>query len=295
MPPQLRGGAFSVRAGRSAGLGNKRMRGADLQKPFHGVRTASASLDVIELCRAYQACTAPSAFFCGVTAAMIFGVPLPSEFEMSKILRVGVAAPKRAPSGKGIVGSALNVAEGEVRHWRGLRVSSPAHTWCQLGRVLTVPDLVAAGDHLIHWNRALTTPVELAMAVTVATGRRGIRNLRTALPLLNTRAESRRESLLRLMISVIPGIVANLPIRTSGGFDYRADLAIPERKVVIEYQSNYHAETAQFRQDMTRRGRLEADGWLVILVNADDLLDPQELVQRIRTAISGRPIVDPST
>lgn len=267
------------------------MRGPDLKRPFHGVRSATASESVLELCRDYQVRMAPSAFYCHVTAAVIFGVPLPAHLEASRTLRVAVRAPHRAPSGKGIVGSVLSIPSSEVRHWRGLRVSSPAHTWCQLASVLSVPDLVAAGDHLIHWNRALTTTAELARAVSASAGQRGVQRLRVALPLLNDRSESRRESLLRLVLGSIDGVVANLKITTSGGFEYRGDLAIPERKVVIEYQSDYHAGTAQFRRDMTRRARLEADGWLVILVNADDLLDPRELLQRIGLAISRRPIL----
>lgn len=86
----------------------------------------------------------------------------------------------------------------------------------------------------------------------------------------------------------IPGLAVNLPITTSGGYNYRADLAFPERKVVIEYQSEYHGDEAQRRKDMTRRARLEADGWYVMEVNADDLSDPAELLQRIRLVLAQR-------
>jgi very-short-patch-repair endonuclease len=39
---------------------------------------------------------------------------------------------------------------------------------------------------------------------------------------------------------------------------------------------------------MTRRARLEANGWFVMLVNANDLRDPDELVRRIRTVLAAR-------
>ena len=39
---------------------------------------------------------------------------------------------------------------------------------------------------------------------------------------------------------------------------------------------------------MTRISRREADGWVVIQVNSDDLRNPVELVDRIRRVLSAR-------
>ena len=39
---------------------------------------------------------------------------------------------------------------------------------------------------------------------------------------------------------------------------------------------------------MTRRSRLEAQGWYVMEINADDLGDPVELVARIRSVLARR-------
>jgi hypothetical protein len=71
----------------------------------------------------------------------------------------------------------------------------------------------------------------------------------------------------------IAGIEVNVRIVTTGGYRYRADLAVPAKKVLIEYQGEYHHDPAQYRRDMTRRSRLEADGWFLLEVNADDLRD----------------------
>ena len=35
--------------------------------------------------------------------------------------------------------------------------------------------------------------------------------------------------------------------------------------MLIEYQSGFHEGPDRFRADMTRRSRLEADGWFVIV------------------------------
>jgi very-short-patch-repair endonuclease len=206
------------------------------------------------------------------------------------MIDVAVPLPRRAPSGAGVRGRALTLREGDIRVRNGIRVSSPSRTWCDLGAELDLLDLVAAGDFLIHHREGLTTLRRLERAVVTYPGRRGRPRLLEALTLLDSRSESRQESHLRVILvrGSIPGLVTNLPITTSGGFRYRSDLAVPSRRAVIEYQSDYHGDMVQFRRDMTRRGRLEADRWLVVLVNIDDLRNPRELVTRIRTQLAQR-------
>jgi hypothetical protein len=233
----------------------------------------------------------PHAHFCGITSAVLLGVPLPARYERSLLLHVAVPPPHRAPTGRGVRGHTVTVAPDDIGTWRGLRICSPELTWCQLGPLLPLSDLVAAGDYLLHADRnkpALSSRARLADAVVEYAGRRGFRGLRAALELLDAASESPQESRLRVIIlqGGIPGVVANLPITTSGGFRYRADLAFPESKVIVEYQSGFHDSPAAVRADMTRVSRLEADGWRVILVNKDDLDDPQELLQRIRRVVA---------
>jgi very-short-patch-repair endonuclease len=86
----------------------------------------------------------------------------------------------------------------------------------------------------------------------------------------------------------VPGLAVNLPIITSGGYKYRADIAMPVKRVIVEYQSLLHMTPERYRADMTRRSRLEADGWFVIEVNAQDLADPGELVSRVTRVLAGR-------
>ncbi|MBU1589284.1 MAG: hypothetical protein KKH51_15270 [Actinobacteria bacterium] len=58
--------------------------------------------------------------------------------------------------------------------------------------------------------------------------------------------------------------------------------------MILEYQGDYHRSMSQWRKDMTRRSRLEAQGWYVMEINADDLGDPVELVARIRSVLARR-------
>lgn len=292
LPSALGSGPFTIAQGRSAGLGVKRMRGADLQKPFHGIRITAPATTIVELARAFQ-CGAPGhVFICGITAGVIMRIPLPQRHEQTRLLHVAVPAPRRAPKARGTVGHKLQIRADEIRDWAGIRMTSPARTWCDLATELSAPDLVAAGDYLIHWELPLTCHDSLRAAVADWAGRPGAARLRWAIERLNDHSESRRESLLRLVVlgARISGVVANEWIITSGGYRYRGDLVIRKRKVIIEYQSRFHDVTKEFDSDMTRISRLEADHWYVLQVNNRDLGDPVELVQRIRKVLADRSV-----
>jgi len=148
----------------------------------------------------------------------------------------------------------------------------------------------SVGDYLTSRSHPWTSRRRLADAAARYPGRRGLRALRRALELVDGRSESRKESVLRVILEEggLSGFVPNPWTTTSGGYHYRLDLALPALKIAIEYQSDYHRAREQFRGDMTRISRLQADGWEVIQLNADDLLDRQELLRRIRRVIAAR-------
>lgn len=299
LPRPLDAQPFTTRQARAVGVSLGRLRGPDLRAPFHGIRiprplqATAAHQDsraIEELCCALQHRLPAGAWFCGVTAAVVTGVPLPRELERSRVLHVAAASPGRGPSGRGVRGHSYIASATDVRLWHGLRISTPERAWCELAGALDLADLVAAGDHLIHHELPLTSVSALTDAVGRFPGRRGIRVLQSALPLLHDRSESRQESRLRVIVVLagLTGLEVNFPVTTSGGFDYRGDLAFPEHKVFIEYQSELHRAPEAFRRDMTRISRLEADGWYVLQVNIRDLDDPAELVQRIRRLLALR-------
>lgn len=292
LPPSFATGPFASKDARAAGFGPKRLRGSDLQQPFHGIRIPGTSEpDLLLLCLACTRRLPDYAFFCGPTSARLLGVPLPSRLELGHSLHVAVPTPCPPPSGRGISGHTVTAADADTVLFQSLRISSPERTWFDLGAILNLRELVAASDFMINWRAPLTSRPKLAAAFARYSGRRGRRMLRRALDLMNDRAESPPESHTRVILAEaqIEGIAVNYPITTSGGFRYRADLALPEYRVLLEYQGDYHRDAQQFRADMTRRGRLEADGWYVFLVNAADLHDPEELVARLRRVLATRP------
>lgn len=291
LPPHLAGSPFTYREGLAAGLGEGRLRGGDLRRPYRGVRMAAAPSNLELRARAFQRRAPGSTYFCSITAALLYRVPLPLRLEQSLLLHVGVPAPARAARVEGVVGHKFQIEDSDIRDWHGLRVTTPERTWCDLATTLSVPDLVAAGDYLIHWELPLASRETVYSAMLRHPGQRGHRRLIRAFGQLNDRSESRKESLLRVVVVTagIPGVVANEWITTSGGYQYRGDLVIREKKTVIEYQSRFHDGSKEFSDDMTRISRLEADKWYVLQVNNRDLADPVELVQRIRRVLADRP------
>src|SRR6476646_6694867 len=95
LPPGLEGTAFTVAQGRSIGLGQSRMRGSDLIRPFWGLRmTAAAPLaeaspadarELRERCRALSVVVPPGAFFSHLTAARLWPIDLPQPDPQERI------------------------------------------------------------------------------------------------------------------------------------------------------------------------------------------------------------------
>jgi very-short-patch-repair endonuclease len=289
LPPAIATRPFSTREARALDVGRGRLRGPDVRHPFRGANLpANVAATLTNRCAALQARLPLRAFFSGVTAALIMGVPLPSRLENDARVHVSVPRPHTAPTGKFVVGHVSSFDTSQA--WNGVRLSPPARAWCELATTLRLEDVVAAGDYLIHHELPLTSRQKLEQAASEWGQRAGCATLREALTLLSDRSESAQESALRVIIlrSRLKGLAVNLPIRTSGGFNYRADLAFPEELVIVEYQSRFHDNTKSFASDMTRKSRLEVDGWHVLEVNARDLDDRAELVQRIRRVLKRR-------
>lgn len=278
-----------ARDARSAGVTTGRLRARDLDRSVWGVRSLLGTPSLASHCAKVALRLRDDAFFSHTTAALLYGAPLPLDLERSATVHVSVAAPSPRPHARGLAGHSLNVGPDDIRLRWGLRLTSPARTWLDLGNILSLGDLVAVGDYFIHWRSAMVLPHELASMLESNSRGRGIRKLRAAMDLLSDRAESRPESLLRVILvgGGLPTPDANyVVVNTETGRDFRLDLTFRDQKLVLEYQGDYHRTKAQWRKDMTRRSRLEAQGWRVMELNADDLLDPIELVARIRMTLA---------
>jgi very-short-patch-repair endonuclease len=220
------------------------------------------------------------------TAARLIAAPLPSRLARMSRMHFTVEAPARAPHAAGLIWHSRRVAPGDiVIDPDGLRRSSPERIVCEMATVLRLDDLVALIDYVIHHSAPLTSVEEIARRLEFGDRITRARTLRVALALADPRSESRPESKLRVLLTMagILGWHANYEVVDSATGDrFRIDLALPEVKVGLEYQGEHHWTVAQRRRDMTRRARLEADGWRIMEINADDLANPVELVARVQ-------------
>lgn len=287
--PDALGEAFSCADASAAGVSLKRLRALDHDIPFRGVRRRAGAGEaaatgplaedhaarqrVLDRARAYAQIMSGHAFYCGRTAAVLWGTgALPSGE-----LEVGVVAPERAPRRRGIRGRQLAPTHVEVRTLGGLRLSSPASTWAMLGRDAGVRELVRIGDALVRVPRGdrgrrrpearLCTVDELAEAV--AFGRRvGSAKLVEALSLVREGAMSPLETDFRLAVvgAGLPEPLLDQEIRDgSGRLAGIADAVWPEYRVIAEVEGDHHRTSrSQWARDIEKHTAYVALGFEVV-------------------------------
>lgn len=320
LPAEL-GATFTVREAADAGVSRSRLRRDDLERPFRGIRTvAEPATDAVatddpylrqqearrELVRCYAPRLGRMQYVSHDSAAAMWHAPLPlawtdaGEIASPEDLTVHVST-----FGTGHLIRADGVSAHRARRRTSrftfvdqIPVADPATTWASLGH-LPLIDLVALGDYFCRvWRPGygrpdagkppLATVAQLQAAIDA--GRRtGIRRLRDAIGLIRKDSWSPRETAVRchLVFASLPEPMLNLDVYDENGrFLACADLAYPERRIAIEYQSMLHH--AQYADDVERIARLRAAGWDVIEVTAALLADPQTLVARVRAALRAR-------
>lgn len=290
LPPILRSESFSTRAARQAGVSGERLRRSDLTAPFRGVRvpTEKVPTTVVEKCRAYRLLLPAGGLFSHGTAAQLLGLPVPARIRDDPLINVAVPRPARAPRMRGVRGHQLATLPA-MSLVRGLPVPEPAELWCQLGRILTIDELVVIGDALSQRSNPLTSPAELRDALENATARPGIRALRSAVELVRARTDSPMESRLRLAI-VRDGLPEPLVNYIIAGPErgYHLDLAYPHRRLAVEYDGDQHrTDPDQYRLDVDRHWRIQSLGWRIVRINSAHMVaGAHEAIRRVRLALA---------
>lgn len=222
---------------------------------------------------------------------MLQDIPLPTRLEHEHFLHISVPAPGRAQHARGIRGHSISLDESEVIVIQGIPVTTPARTWCDLATLhMEATELIVAGDRLLYWKRPLATLDGLAQAVARHGHRRGSRILTSALPELVDRAESPRESQVRLAILAagLPRPLLNYELRSvSGRFIARGDLAYPEYRMLLDYEGEHHrVDRQQWNRDLTRFNDIQDEDWYSMRIRSEHPLP--DVVDRIRSALIRR-------
>ncbi len=313
LPPQLPT-SFSVQEAFAHGVSERRLRGGDLEKTFHGARILVEPAGIghgdedlfgvrahLRRLRAYAPVLPEGAFFCGPSAALLWAIPLPPR--TWRELHVAVFRPRRSPRRPGIRGHKITPGFVHVTEREGLPVTDAASTWATLGGIVSEDDLVAAADHVLRIPRfpgGFRTLTETALAprrelvsLTERKGRPGAPALRRALELARTGASSPPETRIRLLIhrAGMPEPVLDHDVYDRHGkFLGCSELAYPDARIAIEYESDGHLTRKQLQRDIDKYQSYAEAGWRVIrLTSAHVHGDPAESVRRIRRALRTSP------
>ena len=271
------------------------MRRSDVDHPFHGVSGVELDLETtLGRCRAFEPRMLPGQVFSHTTALALLGAPLPGDDDR---LHLSVTFPRTPPRVRGTMGHSLRLLP--VNLVFGLPVSTPASAWCQAAGILGREDLVAVGDYLVTGRRrdsarepGLLTIDELTLAATERRGSPGAQRMAWALARIRCGAESRPETLLRLLLerSGIRGATLDHPIGVAGGVVLHPDLAFVRERVALEYEGDDHrTDRKRWMRDIERRELMEDAGWRVVRITAEQLFGaPDALVARIRSRLANR-------
>jgi hypothetical protein len=225
----------------------------------------------------------PDWFFCHITAAVLWGLPVPLRLLRAVLMPVrsrsleipprgvdvGVIAPRRASKAAGTRGHQFSQRLTSIRIIGGVRVSSPASTWAMLADELSVDELVEVGDAIVRVPRrrgmqrgtdadALATVEQLRAALN-APYRRHTDKLRAALELIRVGSSSPAETRIRLA-----GSRAGLP-QPHLDYDVFAldgepigftEFAYPAYRQLIEYEGDHHrTDRKQWQRDVEKHAR----------------------------------------
>jgi very-short-patch-repair endonuclease len=161
------------------------------------------------------------------------------------------------------------------------RVTTPERTFLDIAGGKDRERLLVVGDGLLA--RGLTTIEAVQARVVQGRRARGVVVAREIAAMLDGRAQSPPESILRLRFrdAGVPRPELQFAIQT-GSYVVHADMAWPEARTVLEYEGRQHAEHEQFALDIDRYSVLASLGWLVLRAGSRDLADRSEkLIARV--------------
>lgn len=227
----------------------------------------------------------PGAFASHLSAARVYGVPVPSLAEE----HVGVFD-ERDRRRRSEIKSHVLPPGTPVGTYRGVRVSLPIPMFVQLASLLSLVDLVVVGDALVR--RKAFTPDQLVEACGRSTGRHAAAAQRAA-AYVRAGVDSPMETRLRMLIVLagLPEPRVNHVVRDdTGRVVRRFDLSYPELRLIVEYDGRQHAEDPdQYDSDIYRREALDIGGWRIVVVTAKGIFHrPQETLTRVRAALVDR-------
>lgn len=299
LPDDLAARAFSVSEARSLGVPARELRKKDLNVVTRGSRVNCEPSTLTARALAYLVAMRPPVALSHISAAVVWGLPLPPALERQSDLDVMCGLQAGPVRRDGCIGHRGLERRRVVTHPTGVAVTSLADTWVDLGEVLgrglTLDDLVVAGDvaaRLLDRDADVDgSGVEALRAVLDARTRpRGKRLLSQALDLVSPRSKSPMETRARLMFerAGLPTPELNVAVEFDGGegngagWMLEGDFVWRDQRVIGEYQGKQHGEIRQRAIDVARRHLAEDEGWTFVEIFAGDVYTRPKRIAMLR-------------
>lgn len=223
-----------------------------------------------------------SGVIAGVAASALHGAAWVDDAEPIEIL----VDERRRQSG--LVVRMDRYMDDEVTEIAQLPVTNSARTAFDLGRHQPRAEALSRMDALMRVAPFNAGDVEALVRRYGPV--RGIRQLRTLLPLVDAGAASPKESWLRLLLidGGLPRPETQIPVLDSGGYPFAyLDMGWRSIKLAVEYDGDQHrTDRRQYVKDLRRLPMITDLGWETIRVIAEDR--PAQVLHRVREAFERR-------
>ncbi len=283
LDPRLREGPFQGSLALAEGaVTRSRLRSAEFTRLLRDVYVIAGVRVTHQLrCQAATLIIPPTAGVTGRSAATALGVPLADPWDP---VHVAVPEDARFESARDLIVRRVVSSTVDLRRHEGTVLTAPERMCFDMTLGQKLGEAVADVDAALH--RELLHQADLERWLTLS-HERGVRHARDVLALTDPRAQSRPESLVRVLL-VRDGLKPEPQLRVhhNGRFVAQVDLGFEEAKLAVEYEGRWHGDPMHVPRDRARLNRLEAAGWRVIFVTADDLRgDHRDIVDAVRLAL----------
>ncbi|HWU22718.1 MAG TPA: type IV toxin-antitoxin system AbiEi family antitoxin domain-containing protein [Nocardioides sp.] len=262
------------------GLSRRRLRrllaDGDVRRVVRGVYAPTALGDGLDVrVSAVALVLADGQVACDRTAAWLHGINLYTyaEHDVGLVVETCAGPGRAAVRRSGVDGHRRSLRDDEVLEVRGVAMTTPLRTALDLACILERRDALAALD-AFRRDHDLDPDALAATLRARYRGRRGVIQARELVSHSDPRAESVRESWMRLSIvdAGLPSPEPQVWIEVAGVPTYRVDLAYRRKRVAVEYDGyEAHESTpALVAATEERRAWLRAHGWTVIVVRNGD-------------------------
>ncbi len=264
----------------------------EIRHPFRGVYCPA---DLPDDLSSRAACAAlvlpPAVVVADRSAAWLHGVDCLRHFETVLVPRLEVVTvgPGRTRR-HGMYGGERALRDDEITTVGGVQVTTPVRTAIDLACLRGPAWGLASVEAFMREFELPDT--DLKRQLVRHRGRRGVIQARRVIGIASPKSESPGESFTKWYI-----LEAGLPIPTQqltlwlDGFgEVRLDLSYPLLKIVIEYDGKeFHGEDQQ-EYDTARRNALREEGWIVIVVEKEDLATGarEAWINEIRASLAER-------